>query len=197
MKPTKHIQIIYISYTFNIHFIYFSYTFHILFIYFSYTFHILFIYFSYTFIQDGYIQDVFDSPVYRRLRGEIPPGGYPIYIQICWDGALLFKYNNGGSMVPLCYSIMNLPPCLRNKLHVGMHVASFCQGSTASLDVCAQELLDLWNNPIVIGCRTYYVVVAQILMDGPGRSKYCKCEGTNSFAGCNICDVTGMYMLVG
>jgi hypothetical protein len=72
-----------------------------------------------------------------------------------------------------------------------------CQGSTASLDVCAQELLDLWNNPIVIGCRTYYVVVAQILMDGPGRSKYCKCEGTNSFAGCNICDVTGMYMLVG
>ena len=140
----------------------------------------------------GYITDVFDSPVYRRLKEEIPEGGYPIFIQICWDGALLFKYNNGGSMVPLCYSIMNLPPCLRNKLHVGMHVATFCQGSTASLDMCAKELLDLWNHPIVIDDRTYYVVVAQILMDGPGRSKYCRCEGTNSFAGCNICDVTGM-----
>ena len=43
----------------------------------------------------------------------------PIYLQLCWDGALLFKFNNGLSMWPLCYSIMNLPPCLRNKLHVG------------------------------------------------------------------------------
>ena len=76
-----------------------------------------------------------------------------------------------------------------------MHVASFCQGSTASLALCADELLDLWNNPIVVGLRTYYVVVAQILMDGPGRSKYCRCEGSNALAGCNVCDVTGDVLL--
>jgi hypothetical protein len=72
-----------------------------------------------------------------------------------------------------------------------MHVASFCQGSTASLDLCAQELLDLWQHPIIIGERNFYVIVAQIVMDGPGRTKYCKCQGTNALAGCNICDVKG------
>jgi hypothetical protein len=95
-------------------------------------------------------------------------------------------------MYPLCYSIMNLPPCLRNKVHVGLHVAAFCQGSTASLDLCAKELLDLWHNPITIGGKIFYVMVSQILMDGPGRVKYCKCQSTNAFSGCNLCDVTGM-----
>ena len=134
---------------------------------------------------------MFDSPVYVQLKAQVPLNGIPIYIQLCWDGALLFKHNNGPSMWPLCYSIMNLPPCLRNKVHLGMHVASFCQGSVASLDLFAKELLDLWNHPIVVDGQEYYVMVSQIVMDGPGRSKYCKCSSTTSLAGCNICDVTG------
>ena len=143
---------------------------------------------------DGYVEDVLDSPVYNKLRKEVPHGGIPIFIQICWDGALMFNAGKGESMWPLCYSIMNLPPCLRNKVHVGMHVATFCKGSTASLDVFAQELLDLWNHPIEVDGKMFYVMVSQIVMDGPGRAKYCKCQATTSLAGCNLCDVTGDLM---
>ena len=139
----------------------------------------------------GYVEDVLDSPVYEALRIEVPAGGVPIFIQICWDGALMFNAGKGESMWPLCYSIMNLPPCLRNKVHIGMHVATFCKGSTASLDIFSQELLDLWNHPIEVDGKMYYVMVSQIVMDGPGRLKYCKCQGTTALAGCNLCDVTG------
>jgi hypothetical protein len=110
--------------------------------------------------QAGFVEDIYDSKVYRKLREQVPAGGVPIFIQICWDGALLFKFKSGPSMWPLCYSIMNLPPCLRNKVNIGMHVASFCEGSTASLDVFAHELLDLWNNPITVEGITYYVMVS-------------------------------------
>ena len=72
-----------------------------------------------------------------------------------------------------------------------MHVASFCDGATASQEVLADELLDLWNNPIELNGKKYYVMVSQILMDGPGRSKYCKCRPTTSHDGCNLCDVDG------
>ena len=94
-------------------------------------------------------------------------------------------------MWPLCYSIVNLPPCLRNKVHLGMHVGSFCEGTVASLDMFAKELLSLWNNPISVDGQAYYVMVSQVVMDGPGRSKYCKCTTTVAHAGCNICDMTG------
>jgi len=82
---------------------------------------------------------------------------------------------------------MNLPPSIRNKVNIGLHVASFCNGVEASQVLLAEELLDLWENPIEIDGDTYYVMVAQILMDGLGRVKYTKVRGSNSFEGCNIC----------
>lgn len=92
-------------------------------------------------------------------------------------------------MYPLCYSIMNFPPSMRNKVNVGLHVASFCHGVDASQMVLAEELLFLFDEPIVVEEKSYYVVVAQIVMDGPGRSTYCKCRGTTSHSGCVICNV--------
>jgi len=138
---------------------------------------------------------VLDSRVYEKLRKMVPEGGVPIFIQLCWDGALVCNQKTGKSMWPLCYSIMNLPPCLRNKVHIGMHVSSFCEGSTASLDIFAKELKELWEHPIVVDGVKYYVMVSQVLMDGPGRSKYCKCQTTTGHAGCNICSVTGILLV--
>lgn len=140
--------------------------------------------------EEDVIDDVYDSPVYQNLKNKVlehDDRGIPIYLQICWDGATMFHFVQGPSMWPLCYSIMNLPPSMRNKIHIGLHVASFCHGIAASQTMLAEELLDLWNNPIVVDDDRYYVVVSQILMDGPGRTKYTKCRSTTSFQGCNIC----------
>jgi hypothetical protein len=89
---------------------------------------------------------------------------------------------------------MSLPPSFRNKVHIGLHVATFCEGSKASLQLFAEELLNLWENPIVVDNVTYYVMVAQILMDGPGRAKFCRCSTAASYAGCPLCDVEGKFL---
>jgi hypothetical protein len=72
-----------------------------------------------------------------------------------------------------------------------MHVASFDDGSFAALKVFAQEMLDLWNEPIVIDGKRYFVVIGQILMDDKGRESFCGVQGATSKAGCNICHFEG------
>ena len=143
-------------------------------------------------LQEDYVDDVLDSPAYQALAKEIPDGGIPIFIQLCWDGAVIYRTVQKESMWPMTYSIVNFPPSLRNKLHIGMHVLSFDHGSTAALDKCASELLDLYNNPIESNGRKYYVIISQIIMDGQGRCKYCKLEGQRSLSGgCHSCNFKG------
>jgi hypothetical protein len=74
---------------------------------------------------------------------------------------------------------------------VGMHLASFDNGSTAALEMFAEELLDLWNNPIIIDGISHYVVIGQILMDDKGRESFCGVQGATSLAGCNLCHFEG------
>ena len=100
--------------------------------------------------------------------------------------------NSMENMWPLCYSVMNFPPTLRNKVNVGLHVASYCQGYNVATEMFANEMLDLWHNPIVVDEVKYTVVVSQIVMDGPARTKFTKCQKTaTSLHGCNLCDFGG------
>lgn len=105
-------------------------------------------------------------------------------------------------MWPLAWSILNFPPHLRDKIHLGMHLASFDTGSEAALILFARELKDLWDHPIV--CKRtnvrYRLFLLQILADGPGLCKITKTTGCAGYHGCNICDfgaerfAGGMYM---
>ena len=76
---------------------------------------------------------------------------------------------------------MNFPPSLRDKMHIGMHVASFDDGSDAALDVFSSELKFLWENGIVVDDIKYYICCPQIVMDGRGREKFCKVQVSNVF----------------
>jgi hypothetical protein len=60
-----------------------------------------------------------------------------------------------------------------------MHLASFDNGSTAALEMFAEELLDLWNNPIIIDGISHYVIIGQILMDDKGRESFCGVQGSD------------------
>jgi hypothetical protein len=75
----------------------------------------------------SFVEDIFDSSTYKKLKSLIPDDCRIIFLQACWDGADMFNYS-GKSMWPLCYSIMNLPPSLRDKPHVGkcsLHIIHF------------------------------------------------------------------------
>lgn len=96
------------------------------------------------------------------------------------------------SMWPILYCIMNLPPSLRHVVHVGMHMAGFDLGAYCSLDIFADELLQLWNVGFVVDGQRYKVFLIEILTDSRGREKLMKVQGAGSLAGCSKCDFEGI-----
>jgi hypothetical protein len=93
----------------------------------------------------------------------------------------MFNFS-GKSMWPVCYCIMNFPPSLRDKMHIGMHVASFDNGSDAGIEVFTNELVYLWENGIVVNECKYYVCCPQIVMDGRGREKFCNVQVSDVYS---------------
>ena len=135
-----------------------------------------------------------DSPLYQSFVSSLPTDDHaiPILLQLCWDGAEMYNTVKADSMWPLTYSITNFPPCLRNKLNVGLHVLGFDLGSTACINKCAEELLQLFNKPIEMYGYKFYVMITQIIMDGKGRESYCRLQSQRGFAGgCHVCDFKG------
>ena len=86
---------------------------------------------------------------------------------------------------------MNLPPSLRHVVHVGMHMAGFDLGAYCSLDIFADELLQLWNEGFIVDGQRYKVFLIEILTDSRGREKLMKVQGAGSYAGCSKCDFIG------
>lgn len=97
-------------------------------------------------------------------------------------------------MWPLAWSLLNFPPNLRDKFHLGLHLASFDTGSEAALILFARELLDLWENPIICTKthKKYRLAMLQIIADGPGLCKVTKTTGCACLYGCNLCDFNGI-----
>ena len=67
-----------------------------------------------------FVEDIYGSSSYSDLKSILPPNSNLIMLQICWDGADMFNYARNKSMWPLCYSIMNFPPSIRDKPHIGI-----------------------------------------------------------------------------
>ena len=86
-----------------------------------------------------------------------------IFLQMCWDGAdMHHNMKADKSMWPIFYCIMNLPPSLRHVSHVGMHMAGFDLGAYCSLDIFADELLNLWTSGFVVNGQKYKVFLIEI-----------------------------------
>jgi hypothetical protein len=153
--------------------------------------------FSYPFDRrkpmDGYVDDIYDGSCWQGFQSKLGVGEELIGIQACTDGADMFNYS-GKSMWPLAWSIINFPPNLRDKIHLGMHLASFDTGTDAALILFARELLDMWNNPIKQNrepYKTYRLALLQIIADGPGLCKITHTTGASAYHGCNLCDFGG------
>jgi hypothetical protein len=143
--------------------------------------------------MEGYVDDIYDGTSWKTFEDLLSPGEELLGIQACTDGADMFNYS-GKSMWPLAWSILNFPPNLRDKMHLGMHLASFDTGSDAALILFARELLDMWRNPIqqsVAPFKKYKLALLQILADGPGLCKITHTTGASAHHGCNLCNFSG------
>ena len=141
---------------------------------------------------EDYPTDVHFGESYARVSALAGGGVKVLFLQMCWDGADM--HNNmkaSKSMWPIFYCIMNLPPSLRHVVHVGMHMAGFDLGAYCSLDIFADELLQLWNTGFVVNGQLYKVFLIEILTDSRGREKLMRVQGAGSLAGCSKCDFPG------
>jgi hypothetical protein len=142
--------------------------------------------------SSAYPTDVFFGENYARVAALAGEGVHVIFLQMCWDGADMHSNMKvEKSMWPIFYCIMNLPPCLRHVPHVGMHMAGFDLGAYCSLDIFADELLQLWNVGFVVNGQTYKVFLVEILTDSRGREKLMKVQGAGSHEGCSKCAFGG------
>lgn len=55
---------------------------------------------------------------------------------------------------------------MRYKMHVGMHVATLDSGNDGALQLFADELLDLWENPIIIDNIKFRVALVYSIRHG-------------------------------
>ncbi len=60
------------------------------------------------------------------------------------------------------------------------------------MDLFAEELLDLWENPIVHEGVEYKVALIAGIWDGKGYEKVTHTRGGSSHSGCNKCDFHGV-----
>ncbi len=60
------------------------------------------------------------------------------------------------------------------------------------MDLFAEELLDLWENPIVYKGITFKVALISGIWDGKGYEKVTHTRGGSSHSGCNKCDFHGV-----
>ena len=101
-------------------------------------------------------------------------------------------------MYPLSYKVLNLPPSLRNKVHIGMHLAYLDSESKQCCKILAMELIDLYVNPIVINDTSIHVVVLSETFDGKGYEDWYNVQGCGSIAGCPKCiNFHGTYVSPG
>jgi hypothetical protein len=139
-----------------------------------------------------YPTDVYFGTNYGKVKALAGEDVKVIFIQMCWDGADMHSnMKTDKSMWPIFYSIMNLPPSIRHVVHVGMHMAGFDLGAYCSLDIFADELLQLWNEGFTVDNQRYKVFLIEILTDSRGREKLMKVQGAGSLSGCSKCDFPG------
>jgi hypothetical protein len=139
-----------------------------------------------------YPTDVYFGTNYAKVMALAGEGVKVIFLQMCWDGADMHsQMKNDKSMWPIFYCIMNLPPSLRHVVHVGLHMAGFDLGAYCTLDIFADELIELWEKGFSVNGQWYKVFLIEILTDSRGREKLMKVQGAGSMAGCSKCDFAG------
>ena len=136
------------------------------------------------------LTDVYDGNTWKWFEANKLPNSIFIGLQLSWDGAELFN-SISRSMWPVMWSILNLPPDLRDKPFLGLHMVSLDTGSAASLEVLVDELEALWTVGITIRDQLYVVGVCHIICDGKGREKIKKVQGASSTMGCHLCHFPG------
>jgi hypothetical protein len=136
------------------------------------------------------ISDVYDGDTWKKFIAYYGHDRF-IGIEICWDGANPFKSNCGKSIWPVFFSILNLPPPLRGKIHYGLHLLGLDDGTRRVWDAIVKELEDLESRGILIDGHIWPVVIVRITMDGRGLEEFTLTGGSCSYDGCNICTFGG------
>ena len=110
--------------------------------------------------------DWWDGSDWKELQEAHPKLNWAncIVLNMCWDGFQMFDKTDG-SAVLMSYQVLNLPPSLRAKIHIGMHACALDTHEILStFDTVAQELLHLYDDGITFMGKQYYVIVGVLTL---------------------------------
>jgi hypothetical protein len=121
------------------------------------------------------ISDIYDGSNWKYFSSLMRPTDYFIGLELSWDG--FQPDDNAKSIWPLFYSILNYPPCLRGKIHYGLHLLAIDDGKDPVWDAVVSEFLDLWNHGVNIDGNIYRVAITRVILDGRGLEHLTKTSG--------------------
>ena len=139
--------------------------------------------------DDNIMNDVYDTPRWRKIAG--PPSEHleRIVVQYCVDGATAHNRKQSLSVKAWQFKILNLPPWLRgqsNYMMIQMLIVASLKGSAAKkyYDWAARyEMNDLFHNG-VDGVR--FLIYGDTL-DSPGRRELLNMQAVTAFYPCPHC----------
>jgi hypothetical protein len=132
-------------------------------------------------LNEDMINDVFDGTGWKKFTSKMQEDEIFIGIELCWDGTQPFKYGKE-SMWPITYCILNFPPVIRGKIHLGLHMLGIDDGDHAIWETVVHEFNTLWLQGLLIDNIRYRVAIVRITMDGRGLEFFTKTEGLIFYA---------------
>ena len=137
----------------------------------------------------SHMSDVYDSPRWREKMGSPTPRLERVAIQGCVDSMPAHNRKNAGSVKPLQYVVLSLPPWIRYKpkhMLTQMLVVSHLKGDSAKkyYDWAATyEINDLHTT----GVRGVRVIFYGMTLDTPGRREILCMQKESAFYPCPHC----------
>ena len=137
----------------------------------------------------SHMSDVYDSPRWREKMGPPTPRLERVAIQGCVDSMPAHNRKNAGSVKPLQYVVLSLPPWIRYKpkhMLTQMLVVSHLKGDSAKkyYDWAATyEINDLHTT----GVRGVRVIFYGMTLDTPGRREILCMQKESAFYPCPHC----------
>ena len=154
-----------------------------------------------------------DSPEFRDRVRKYPSffvEARNLFMVMCADGIAPFNKEDGTSVTPICFSILNYPSHLRGKKEYIMTWGIY-EGkeshkelrkghkmeSKPFFNLLVDELLELWHDGVIMydvlrkESFKLKVMLYKALMDYKGHEDVARRTGSNSYAGCIKCNIRG------
>uniref|UniRef100_A0A7E5A209 SET domain-containing protein n=1 Tax=Panagrellus redivivus TaxID=6233 RepID=A0A7E5A209_PANRE len=140
-------------------------------------------------MKSGYA-DVQNGSAYKARMKEVPPGHMALPMNLFVDGGSFTNSTNTQTW-PICLSLLNLRPIHRQAAK-NVIILGFWHGPKPDWNFIAELINDYFNRSFNIDGFYYYLFIAVLTADMPGRAAFLNTMNPGALEACLFCDVKGV-----